>query len=67
MSKCALLVELKKQIENGEDPEIVIPYNFNCKTKEEYIELLYFAWQVLPEGRRKEACYKKLEELNEIG
>lgn len=60
---CKILVAIKQRIENGEDPEKVIPYSVGFLNHEDYIELLYYAKQVLPEGRRKDEVSSTLERV----
>lgn len=64
MSTCKLLLEMKKRIDNGEDPEKVIPYTlpFNI-SREDYIEILHFAKQVLPDGVRRDSIIFTLEDI----
>ena len=53
MSKeCEALRMIKERIENGEDPETVIPYHLNVDD-DALREICFYALQVLPEGRRK--------------
>lgn len=60
----AMLKRMKKLIDNGADPNEVIPWSLSPDvTEEEYIEILYFASQVLPEGRRKESVIKTLKDI----
>lgn len=62
MNECKLLTEMKKRIEAGEDPEKVIPYHVNLP-KEYFIEVLYYALQVLPKSSpRYEAMERKWKE-----
>lgn len=62
MNECKLLTEMKKRIEAGEDPEKVIPYHVNLP-KEYFIEVLYYALQVLPKtSPRYEAMERKWKE-----
>ena len=60
---CKTLQEMKQRIENGEDPEMVIPYHLNVD-KDVLIEVYYYAIQVLPDGRHKEGIKNALEKLN---
>lgn len=64
MSTCKLLLEMKKRIDNGEDPDKVIPYTlpFNI-SREDYIEILHFAKQVLPDGVRRDSIIFTLEDI----
>ena len=62
MNECKLLTEMKKRIESGEDPEKVIPYHVNLP-KEYFIEVLYYALQVLPKSSpRYNAMERKWKE-----
>lgn len=62
MNECKLLTEMKKRIEEGEDPEKVIPYHVNLP-EEYFIEVLYYALQVLPKtSPRYEAMERKWKE-----
>lgn len=63
MNECKILKTMKERIETGENPETVIPYNFTCENSNDYIEILHFAIQVLPDGNRKEFCKRRLNEL----
>lgn len=65
MSNCKVLQDIKKRIESGMDPDDAIPWEIHCTTIEEYIEVLYYAAQVLPDGRRRDNVKKKLKELLE--
>lgn len=60
---CEILLKIKQRIENGEPAENVIPFNMICDNKNDYIEILHFAVQVLPDGDRKEFCKRRLSEL----
>ena len=64
MSTCKLLLEMKKRIDNGEDPDKVIPYTlpFNI-SREDYIEILHFAKQVLPDGVRRDSIIFTLKDI----
>lgn len=60
---CKVLKIMQERINAGEDPEKVIPYSFECANDEDFIEILHFTTQVLPEGsQRRETCIRKLEE-----
>lgn len=63
MSNCELLKQIQNKIATGTPPEEAIPYSIECSNKDDYIEVLYYASQVLPEGRRKSFCINRLEEL----
>ena len=66
MSNCELLKEIKRRILAGIPPEEAIPYDVSCANKEDFYEILYYAAQVLPDGRRKDGVIKKLEELDNV-
>lgn len=67
MNKCDALKMMKTAIDNGADPEQVIPYNVDCPDPDGYIEILYYARQVLPEGsRRIHVINKKIKELENV-
>ena len=61
MSNCDMLKLIHNRIASGMPPEEAIPYSINCSSEPEYIELLYYASQVLPEGQRRDSIRKKLE------
>ena len=61
MSNCELLKQIQNKIATGTPPEEAIPYSIECANESDYLELIYYASQVLPDGLRKEACKKKLE------
>lgn len=64
MSNCKALMLMKTAIENGADPEQVIPYNVDCSDPDDFLEILYYAQQVLPSGSRRIPVIKrKIEEL----
>lgn len=66
MSECRTLKEIKKNIEAGMDPEEAIPWSMHCSTIQEYIDVLYYALQVLPDtSSRKESIRKKYIEVLE--
>lgn len=60
---CEILKDWKRRIENGEDPEEVIPYEIACNEPESLEDLYYYCIQVLPDGCRKEVCRQKLREV----
>ena len=65
MSKdlCTVLKEMHKRIEAGEDPEHVIPFSFDCTNDEDFIEILHYAIQILPEDSpRRKTCMRKLKQ-----
>lgn len=64
MSSCVLLQMIKSRIDAGENPEDVIPYSLPSEIdQDDYIELLFYAKQVLTNGRRKDSISKSLEEI----
>lgn len=66
MSSCKTLNEIKKRIESGVPADDAIPWEVPVETEDDYIEILYYAKQVLPEGRRKDDVARKLEELTNV-
>lgn len=60
---CRILQEIKAKIDAGVDPDKAIPYHVTCTTIQQYIDVLYYAIQVLPDGRRKETLKRKLKEV----
>ena len=61
---CEILKRIKERIEAGENPETAIPYDLPADiSKDDYIEVLFYAVQVLPNGKRKESIQKKLKEV----
>ncbi len=63
MDECRILQEIKAKIDAGMDPDKAIPYHVTCTTIQQYIDVLYYAIQVLPDGRRKETLKRKLKEV----
>ena len=63
MSNCDMLKLIHNRIASGMPPEEAIPYSINCSSEPEYIELLYYASQVLPDGMRRDSIRKKLEDM----
>lgn len=61
-----MLKEIQNRIATGTPPEQAIPYSIECANEADFLEILYYASQVLPEGRRKEYCKKRLEELRDV-
>ncbi len=59
---CRILQEIKAKIDAGMDPDKAIPYSITC-TIQQYIDVLYYAAQVLPDGPRKQSVQKKLKEV----
>lgn len=66
MNSCKLLVEIKKQIEAGIPADQAIPWTINVNNEDDYIEVLYYALQVLPDGRRRDDVNRKLKELTDV-
>lgn len=64
MSDC-VLAEIKKRIDSGVDPDTAIPWEIHVSSQAEYLEVLNYAAQVLPDGFRKDTVKKKLEEVSE--
>ena len=58
---CEILKKMKDEIEAGKDPEAVIPYSIECGSLDDYIEVLHFAVQVLPDGKRKDEVKELLK------
>lgn len=65
MSSCAILQSIKANIDAGMDPDAAIPYQIPVLSLFDYLEILNYAAQVLPEGNRKEEVKRKLEEVAE--
>ena len=65
MSSCPILESIKAKIDAGMDPDAAIPYEVPITSMYDYLEFLYYAAQVLPEGNRKEEVRRKLEEVIE--
>lgn len=63
MSECQLIQAMKRALDAGISPENVVPWSLQCASVDEYIEVLYFSLQILPDGSRKEQIRKKLEEV----
>jgi hypothetical protein len=63
MDECRILQEIKAKIDAGIDPDEAIPYHVTCTTIQQYIDVLYYAIQVLPDGMRKETLKRKLKEV----
>lgn len=63
MSDCDMLKLIHNRIASGTPPEEAIPYSIECSSEPEYIELLYYASQVLPDGPRRDSIRKKLQEV----
>ena len=66
MSDCKVLQMIKAEIENGTPPEQAIPYSIECSDMESFIEVLYYAVQILPAGRRLDEARAKLEEVTNV-
>lgn len=67
MSECKVLKEISNAIASGVPPEDAIPYSIVCADQDSYIEILYYAIQVLPDGRRKDEIKAKLQEVQNAG
>lgn len=63
MSECDMLKEWNERINNGEDPEKVIPYEIGCTDGSMLLEIYYFCIQKLTDPVRITCCKKKLEEI----
>lgn len=63
MSSCKMLQEIKKRIESGTPADEAIPYSVDCSSLDDYIEILYYSLQVLPESRRRQEIQNKLNEV----
>lgn len=63
MSDCKVLQLIKSEIEKGTPPEQAIPYSIECTDMDSFIEVLYYAVQILPPGRRLDEARAKLEEV----
>lgn len=50
---CEILIKIKTRIDAGEPAENVIPYHINIP-EEHRKEFIYYAIQVLPDGRKKD-------------
>lgn len=60
---CSILQDIKAKIDSGMDPDKAIPYHpIICEDPEQQIEVLYYAIQVLPDGRRKDLLKAILNE-----
>lgn len=67
MSKpCEMLTAIKQQIDSGIDPEDAIPYSIDCADLDAYLEILYYAAQILPDGRRREEIRAKIKEMTDV-
>lgn len=66
MSSCKTLQEIKKRIDSGTPPDEAIPWEVHVESEDDFIEILHYAAQVLPEGRRKEDVQRKLKELTDV-
>lgn len=63
MSDCKMLQMIKAEIENGTPPEQAVPYSIECSDLDSFIDILYYAVQILPPGRRLDEARAKLEEV----
>lgn len=66
MSDCKVLQMIKAAIESGTPPEQAIPYSVECADLDSFIEILYYAVQILPPGRRLDEARAKLEEVTNV-
>lgn len=66
MSDCKILQMIKAEIEKGTPPEQAIPYSIECADIDSFIEVLYYAAQILPAGRRLDEVRAKLEEVTNV-
>lgn len=62
---CNMLKAIKGQIESGIDPDEAIPYSIDCADLDAYLEVLYYAAQILPDGRRREEIRAKIKEMTD--
>ena len=62
---CSMLKAIKEQIDSGIDPEDAIPYSIDCADLDAYLEVLYYAAQILPDGRRREEIRAKIKEMTD--
>lgn len=60
---CKLLVAIQNRIAQGEDPEKAIPYSVGYLNEEDYLELLFYAKQVLPDGRRRNEVIETIQRI----
>ena len=60
-----MLKAIKDQIDSGIDPEDAIPYSIDCADLDAYLEVLYYAAQILPDGRRREEIRAKIKEMTD--
>lgn len=63
MDDCRILQDIKAKIDAGMDPDKAIPYSVTCTTIQQYIDVLYYAAQVLQDGPRRQSVQKKLKEV----
>mgnify|MGYP003302231907 CR=1 FL=1 len=66
MSDCKILQMIKAEIEKGTPPEQAVPYSIDCADPDAFIEVLYYAVQILPAGRRLNEVRAKLEEVTNV-
>ena len=62
---CSMLKAIKEQIDSGIDPEDAIPYSIDCADLDAYLEVLYYAAQILPDGRRREEIRANIKEMTD--
>lgn len=63
---CRILQLIKEQITSGTPPDQAIPYSIECADMDAYMEVLYYAAQVLPDGRRREEIRTLIKEFNNV-
>lgn len=57
-----LLIEMQRNINEGMDPEYIIPYSFECMSESDWIRILMTAVRILPDDSpRKKTCQRKLD------
>ena len=66
MSDCKILQMIKAEIQKGTPPEQAIPYSIEWADPDVFIEVLYYAAQILPEGRRLNEIREKLEDVTNV-
>lgn len=66
MSDCKVLQMIKAEIEKGTPPEQAVPYSIECADMDSFIEVLYYAVQILPPGRRLDEARAKLEDVTNV-
>ncbi len=66
MSNCKMLQMIKAEIEKGTPAEQAVPYSIDCADPDAFIEVLYYASQILPAGRRLDEVRTKLKEVTNV-